>query len=485
MRTKFHGIAGDSLGWLFGVGAVLLLLAIGLKAWFDIDTSWDTWAYHLPFAARIWGIVDVSQFVMFDYFEARYAGFGVLGEYLQGALWTASGRPEAANFVGYGALLLFLLLLQRRYAVPVYVSVPALLAVPMIQAHAATAYIDLPGGLATAAVILLVYSIYAEPGPVRRSDVILLFVAAVCAANIRLNHMPVVALALLLAAPKLLPASLGERGTALGKRVFSVAALALALAVVFYTPLRNLIVHGNPVYPVAVKIAGVELNHTEVAPDEPEIPGLSMPRPLAWLASTLELVPRPFYAGHWSIDQSATGNLGGFMGAYVVVNLGLLAYLGWRHRSRETAIAILVVLVMSLATAAMPNAARLRYYMYWMIVLVSLNLVLVSRLAGLGRLLSAPWQRSIAVVAGIALLAVIVETRAIFVRPTFYSFQQLKGAKVAPSVIAGIGEGELVCVNLKQWQYQFLFVDRFQSGKRYTVQQASDLSDCGTARVLE
>lgn len=40
---------------LFIAGA--LLLSMGLKAVFDIDRNFDSWAYHLPFAAKLWGII--------------------------------------------------------------------------------------------------------------------------------------------------------------------------------------------------------------------------------------------------------------------------------------------------------------------------------------------------------------------------------------------------------------------------------------------
>ena len=46
-----------------GLETVLLLIAIAitssifLKAIIDLDINYDPWWYHLPFAARIWGIV--------------------------------------------------------------------------------------------------------------------------------------------------------------------------------------------------------------------------------------------------------------------------------------------------------------------------------------------------------------------------------------------------------------------------------------------
>jgi hypothetical protein len=480
----FRRLTNPTLEQLFGLGAALLLLGIGLRAWFDVDVNWDTWAYHLPFAARLWGLVDATQFVMDGYFQPRYEGFGVFGEYVQGALWTLFDRPEAANLAGYASLLLFIVFLKSRYAVPFHLSALALLAVPMIQAHAASSYIDLPAGVATAATILLVYTLYAESRPARGRDVVLLLVAAACAANIRLNHVPIVALAILVAAPKVLPVLVGRDSVFGGRHLLGVAALSLACVAVFYTPLRNAVVYKNPVYPVAVKVAGVELNHTEVAPEEPQIPGHDIPRPLRWLFSTLELTERPLYQGQWSIDQAATGCIGGFLGAYVALNLALLGYLAWRFRCRETYMAIVAIVLMSLATAIMPNSARLRYYMYWMLVLVALNLCLVAYLSQRGQLSKLAWERSLAMIAIVVLVVVLVDTRGVFVRPTFYSFAEFKAKKVDRRLIEGIREGEQICPNLSHWQYQFVYVDRFHGDKHYTVRQGNTAADCGTARAL-
>lgn len=267
--------------------------------------------------------------------------------------------------------------------------------------------------------------------------------------------------------------------------MFGITVLGLAVAIAFYTPLRNTLVHGNPVYPMAVKIAGVELNHTEVAPEEPEIPGLDLPRPLSWVFSILELGQRPLYQGQWSIGMERTDRIGGFMGVYVAMHLGLLGYFAWRYKTRETRVAILAVLIMSLVTAFMPNAARLRYYMYWMIVLVSLNLYLVVNLPALRHVSVLIRQRVVALLAGLVVLVVIVDTRAVFVRPTFYSFQQFNAKHVDPKIIATIQPGEQVCLSLDHWQYQFAFVDRFQGSKRYTVKQSDSIAACGTARVLD
>mgnify|MGYP003502590501 FL=1 len=42
--------------------AIIICVAIFLKAIIDVDTNYDVGWYHLPFAARIWGIIPKSSF---------------------------------------------------------------------------------------------------------------------------------------------------------------------------------------------------------------------------------------------------------------------------------------------------------------------------------------------------------------------------------------------------------------------------------------
>ncbi|MGZ8946059.1 MAG: hypothetical protein ACXW1W_11615, partial [Methylococcaceae bacterium] len=48
---------------LLMISAFLLLLSIGLKAILDVDRNFDTWVYHFPFAARLWGMIPPDGFV--------------------------------------------------------------------------------------------------------------------------------------------------------------------------------------------------------------------------------------------------------------------------------------------------------------------------------------------------------------------------------------------------------------------------------------
>jgi len=62
--------------------SLVLLASMGLKAMVDVDKHWDSWAYHLPFAARLWGIIPPEEYVLGPYWQSWYEGFGLLGEFL-------------------------------------------------------------------------------------------------------------------------------------------------------------------------------------------------------------------------------------------------------------------------------------------------------------------------------------------------------------------------------------------------------------------
>src|SRR6202042_1930903 len=109
------------------------------------------------------------------------------------------------------------------------------------------------------------------------------------------------------------------------------------------------------------------------------------PRPLRFACSLLEIGIRPLTDEHrWTVDQwmpgDSSGNrMGGFFGAYVVVNVALLAWRAWAECAREVRAAAIGFVVLSAVVSLMPQSHELRYYLSWMIVLVALNLWLASR----------------------------------------------------------------------------------------------------------
>ncbi|MEO1670987.1 MAG: hypothetical protein AAFR77_09415, partial [Cyanobacteria bacterium J06631_2] len=85
--------------------AIVLVAAVFLKAILDVDTNYDPGWYHLPFAARIWGILPKSMFIGDEkWFEPRFDGFPLLAHFLQGFCWRITGRIQSTNLVSFLAI---------------------------------------------------------------------------------------------------------------------------------------------------------------------------------------------------------------------------------------------------------------------------------------------------------------------------------------------------------------------------------------------
>jgi hypothetical protein len=473
------------------VGALVVARAV-----LRVDHSWDTWMYHLPFAGRMWGILPAADHVMPPYLEDRYQGVPLLGEWLQGLLWWVTGRPEAINVLGLASLLLYLWFLRRYLQVPGYLAFVGLAAIPLVQIHATTGYVDLPSNLAFSVVVLLTYLLYTREGTATRGNVALLLGAAALGANIKFQLVPLTPIVLAFAAARLAWLARGRWAAALreaGGAARLGPALALALAVVFAVPIKNLVLHGNPVYPLQMRVLGVTLEGPEALPAEKEMESIRFvpvyladaPGPKRWLYSLFEVGIRPYTdPRRWTVDQfmphGSTGTMmGGYSAPYVALHLALLAYLAWRLRSREARAALAVMLIASLSVSAVPQSHELRYSLFWMVVLVSLNLHLLGRLeaTAAGGLVS---RRGfgLALLAGLALTVGV--SRGQYLDPRPYPLERLIDVKVDKSILAKIHDGDRVCFSHEPWTV--LYTAHFHPPLRYSMKETGREDDCGPDR---
>src|SRR5262245_18166310 len=143
--------------------AILRFIAFGLTisifaaALHDVSRAWDVWYYHLPFAARIWGIVPEAAYSLHPLNQARYSGFPLLAELLQGFFWRVTGLPTASNLVAFACLPLHAWFMRRFFQVPRHLTLIGRLAIPLVHIHASSSYIDLPANTCVTALVLLVY----------------------------------------------------------------------------------------------------------------------------------------------------------------------------------------------------------------------------------------------------------------------------------------------------------------------------------------
>lgn len=454
--------------------AALLFASAFVTAVHDASQAWDVGYYHLPFAARLAGILPADSFVFHPANVARFEGFTLLGERVQGLLWRLTGRPESTNLVAFAAVPLFAWFLRARYAVPLHLTVLALFAVPLVQTHATSGYVDLPANTAAAVVVLLAIESVASRTPPTGRALALAVVAAATAANMKSLLHPILAVAIVVLALRLV-AFRAWRPLGL---------MAVALPFVFASPLANLVEHGNPYYPVRMSVLGHTLPGVEAAYDSSPAWLEHAPRPFRFACSLAEVGIRPmtnerrWTVDQWMPDESGGNRMGGFFGAYVLSNLVLLAWRAWADRSRESRAACLGFAVTTLVIALMPQSHELRYYMGWMIVLVALNLWLACRAGA-----QAPGPQAVGAVALLAAAIVVASTRAAYVTPTSATFDEILATKVDGRLLAGIRDGERVCVVREPWN--LLWAAELHPPKRYVVVEAERPEDCGGARLLE
>jgi hypothetical protein len=458
--------------------AIALALAMLFSGLHDASQAWDVWYYHLPFAARLTGLVGPGDYVFHAANQSRIDGFPLLAELLQGLFWRITGRPEAANLVSMGSVALYAWFLRRSLRVPLHLAFLALMAVPLIQIHATASYVDLPANAGMAVLVLLVIRLHATVEPPPPGYGVRLLALAAVVANMRFQLHPLVAASVLAAAPRVVPPLVRARDA---RRL---AILALFVPLVGATFLKNAVVHHNPYYPMRLSAFGLVLP----GPDTPYSSSPAYlehaPRAVRFALSILEIGIRPLGdAGRWTVDQwapwgSPALRMGGFFGAYVVFHLGLLAWTVARDRSRQARVAGVAFALFTVLVALVPQSHELRYYMCWMMVLVSLNLWLGCAGAGDG------WRAPAMGIACTGFLVVVLGvTRGIYVYPSGRTFAALLRDKVDARTLEQIREGEGVC--LRREPHTFLYAAPFHPGRRYVVKEAESPEECGDYRWIE
>jgi hypothetical protein len=165
--------------------------------------------------------------------------------------------------------------------------------------------------------------------------------------------------------------------------------------------------------------------------------------------------------------------MGGFFGAYVIVNLLALLFAALVRRTREAKVAAWFAGGATVVASLLPQSHELRYYLFWMLLLVALNLVVWSR-----------ERRALTGLVALAAFAVVAwSTDATYLYASGDSFATFLSAKVDRAALERIGQGERVCVNRQPWT--FLYAPRFHPERSYSVQEAEGPDECAGARPLD
>jgi hypothetical protein len=255
--------------------------------------------------------------------------------------------------------------------------------------------------------------------------------------------------------------------------------------IIFATPIKNLVLYQNPFYPVKVEVAGIVLNHNEAVPDFMHENLKKLSPALRWAKSVLEINAfdsrRPW---QWTLAMDFISwneerfGMGGYFGGYVVFNILLFIFLCWRHNNTDSKVAIILMVIMTLFTSIMPQSYELRYYMYWMIVFVSLNCYFVCSLVE-GSSSNISWIKpeNLALIAAGFMIIFITKTRYFFTIPEFSSFhdQVQRTDIIDQNLLKTFKHEEQICLVAKV-PHSFLYNSYFHSYSDYSIKAEFDMS---------
>ena len=485
-----------------GLIATIIAALVFFKAIIDIDASYDVGWYQLPFAARIWGIVPATSFLADSSIEHRFDGFPLLANFFQGLLWKVTGQIQATNLVSYFSLIIYLFFLRSLFNIRLYLSAIALFSIPAVLTHASTSMVDLPGNIGVSILIMMTYKLWGLSELPSKKELIITFLGAATAANIKPQLQPLVFLIYWIVGLRLVWLYF-KHTSATQQKLWKVIPLSIiASGLIFFTPIKNLAVYRNPFYPIKIEVAGVVLNH--------ELPVKAYAegnRPQKWLQSILEINTPSWSIDQWNRnDERYMDRGGGFFGVYVIFNFLLLVGLTvrekWQNRqssqldkSRNAAKALVTALLMSLIPANFPQSHELRYFMFWMITLVSLNLcVLTSQ----GKASKWSQPKYLSLVYLLFLVIVLVKIDDEYLKPNFVTLEKHLASGVKPELLEQMvpnkrsclisrhGISDLDAVPFASIQNAFYYSSYFHPEIKYdySVKAAEDYRGCGELKVI-
>ena len=467
----------EKLGIFLTAISIITLCSLFLVAFFDGDGGGDAFMYHIPFAARIWGIIPPEQYTFEFFTEHRYLGFPLIAHWFQGLFWTLFRRPEATNLTAYFSLIILVAYLKIYLKLPFYLATLPLLATPMVHIHATRSYVDLLGNVLVAILILTLYLLYSNKKSLDGVSLTIILASAAGAANSKHLLVPVVAFILIFVIYQLFRVYYFQVQNPQQKLLNLTKIILLgilACVLIFATQVKNTILYRNPFYPVEVSIMGQVLNHTEPQSNymNPELRKL-LP-PVRWLKSALEIdafdqrrpTPWTLAMDFVPLDDPKYG-VGGYFGGYFVFNVILFIYLCWKHRTHETKVAIALMLIMTLMTWALPQSYELRFYMYWMIVFVSLNSYLLCEYNSLNttKVLKPQYFGLVALV---FMVIFIDKTAKSFTVPQFHSlaYKIENAGWIDSKLMQQFKEGDKICLVNKS-PFAFLYNSYFHPPQNY------------------
>jgi len=481
--------------------AGIIVAFLGVKSIVAVDwPNGDSWMYQLPFAARFWGLISPQEYVFEVEREPFYNTSTMLPNILQGFFWWLFGlnRPQGANLVSFFSFIGYVIFVKHYLKIPYYLSSLALLAVPLFHIAVTSAYVDLFTNVGFSITIILTYLLFIKEDFINHKNIIIFIIGGFIAANSKYLLVPPLFLLILVAMGRILWLII-YRFNPLNK-IKNISKLLifsfLSSLLIFATEVRNILVYQNPFYPLKISILGYEFNHTVVPSSTYMADAIAAMSPVQrWVFSLLEIGAfderRPWL---WTIAmdyvplEDDSFGMGGYFAVYVIFNILLFAFL-CKKNNPETRTALIFIIILSLITPFLPFAYQLRYYMYWIIVLISLNLYLLINNYSISE---NKWLKpqNYGYVATVVLIIFAILTRWEFTYPNVMSLEKFMSSRVDQEIIADIKENEEVCL-VGFTPLTFLYNPRFHEGRNYSLKAEFNLSEeeviekCGDRRIIK
>ncbi len=371
VRQKRILTAEAALRFLERVLGILITLCLGvlaIRASVRLEDRWDTFMYHLPFAA-VRGGLNIP-YEMNDKWALAFQGFPPLAHWVQGLFWRVTGSMNATGVVNYVAFVSFLAVCHRKLGAPFYLVAAIALTAPLVLIHTTVSYVDLFGNswLALGAVCLF-YAYYFE-----KTDELWVLgcgtLALAAATWTKYQLVAPVALFIPMYMVVYRPAVF-RRHSGRWRPLFWILAVTLIAAAPY---LSNWVRFGSPFWPVEVPWFEDLLGLTS----DPAVLGDYEQLPPPYLGSSqYELFFRSlFEIGHphhypdrhrWIIDQGnawVAFRSGGFWNVSVLAYLLMAAVLLLTVKPKKGVVVILAGVSTLLLVSVLPQSHELRYYLF-------------------------------------------------------------------------------------------------------------------------
>jgi len=337
------------------------LAVLAVRAAMRLEIRWDTFMYHMPFAAQRAGIKVSSE--LSDYLKVFYEGYPALPHFIQGILWRLTGSINATGVINYLAFICLLIFCHTKLGARFWLVAMIALTAPMVLIHTTVSYIDLFGNCFLSIGIGTFVHMYLFDKSKERTLLLFGLAGLMLAAWSKYSMLPI-ALLFFPAFALLYWRTVSRAERQSGTLVIILVAVLLAL-----TPyIKNYVLYGNPLWPA--RIAAFE----NYVVNFDEVTKIQRPPQLKDSSQTALFVHSLFEINHptsyqkrarWIIDQgnaTLAFRMGGLWNVSVTVCLITLAIMVLALDRRKGLHFIFGGIFVLGLISLLPQSHELRYY---------------------------------------------------------------------------------------------------------------------------